>query len=328
MASIEVEFLRTQLLTRREKLQTLAASSTNGTALLPLLREVDSALERMKNGTYGICESCHEAVEADRLLADPLTSYCLDHLNPEQRRALQEDLDLAGRIQKALLPPKNLLAGGWQAHYHYEPAGPVSGDYCDLVIPDNKSDELFFALGDVSGKGVAASLLMSHLHAMFRSLTSVNMALPQLLALANRVFCESTTAGQYATLICGRAARSGDIELASAGHPSALLVRKGKVESLASTGLPLGMFSSGEYTTRKTSLAPGDHLLLFTDGISETRNKSSVEYGEHRLAQVAADRHAFAPDALTAACMADLKAYSAGVPQTDDRTLLVIHRAA
>ena len=328
MASIEMEFLRTQLLTRRQKLGVLATSFTNGTALLSLLREVDSALERMEKGSYGICEECHEAVEADRLLADPLTCYCLDHLNAEQRQALQEDLDLAGRIQKALLPPRNLHAEGWQVHYHYEPAGPVSGDYCDLVIPDNKSGDLYFALGDVSGKGVAASLLMSHLHAMFRSLTSVNMPLDQLLARANRVFCESTTAGQYATLVCGRAARSGEVELASAGHPSALLVRKGRVEPLAATGLPLGMFSNGEYSTRKTSLASGDNLVLYTDGISETKDKSSSEYGEDRLARLAGERHALAPEALTAACLADLSAFSAGVPHTDDRTLLVLRRAA
>ncbi len=125
-----------------------------------LLREVDSALERMAKGSYGLCEECHETIEQDRLLADPLVRYCLDHLTESQRAALQHDLDLASQVQRNLLPQVNLQAGGWDTSYYYAPLGPVSGDYCDLIPSDG---QLFFVLGDVSGKGVAASMLISSL---------------------------------------------------------------------------------------------------------------------------------------------------------------------
>jgi len=177
MAAISDQFLRTQLEQRRQRLETGIALSPENSPLVRLLEEVDSALARMEKGTYGLCETCHDAVERHRLIADPLIRYCLDHLTAEQQRALEQDLELAARIQRALLPRQDLRVGNWQVHYHYEPAGPVSGDYCDLIHSDGEAGDLLFLLGDVSGKGVAASMLMSQLHAMFRSLASVGLPL-------------------------------------------------------------------------------------------------------------------------------------------------------
>ena len=94
--------------------------------------------------------------------------YCLDHLTQTERAELQRDLDLASEVQRNLLPQNGLCAGDWETSYHYAPLGAVSGDYCDLIPTDG---QLFFVLGDVSGKGVAASMLMAQLHALFRSLT-------------------------------------------------------------------------------------------------------------------------------------------------------------
>ncbi len=326
MAAMGDQFLHTQLEERRQRLQTALDGSPGNTPLAQLLQEVDSALERMGNGTYGLCEECHDTIEKDRLIADPLTCYCLDHLTSAQQRALEEDLELAARIQRSLLPRQNLREGGWHVHHHYQPAGPVSGDYCDVIRPENGDGELLFLLGDVSGKGVAASMLMSHLHAMFRSLASVGLPLEQLLALANRVFCESTMAGHYATLVCGRASRSGEVEIGNAGHLPSLLVRKGNITRIEATGLPLGMFCSGDYPVKKTMLAPGDTLFLHTDGLSETRDRSGTEYGLSRLARFVGERHALSPEALTTACLKDLKTFSSGVPKTDDLTIMVIQR--
>src|SRR5208283_1849594 len=95
---------------------------------------------------------CHESVDKDLLLADPLVRLCLDHLSADQRRALEQDLELAGQLQRGLLPETDLRFGGWSVCYHYRPLGLVSGDYCDLVVRENGSTNLFFALGDVSGK--------------------------------------------------------------------------------------------------------------------------------------------------------------------------------
>ena len=192
----------------------------------------------MDAGIYGLCEVCHDPVESERLIADPLTRFCIDHLSAREQRALEEDLDLASQIQNGLLPPPTRSIDGWDVAYHYQPLGPVSGDYCDLINGENKS--LYFVLGDVSGKGVAASMLMAHLHAMFRTLTSINLPLEQIVERASRVFCESTLPTQYATLVCGKASSDGAVEICNAGHLPPMLIQQDGVTSIAATGLPVG----------------------------------------------------------------------------------------
>jgi sigma-B regulation protein RsbU (phosphoserine phosphatase) len=330
MPGVSDPYIREQLEKRRNELRTVISSSSRAVpadAFVELLSEVDSALERMDDGTYGICEACHESVEKDRLLADPLVKLCLDHLTSEEQRALERDLELAAQVQRGLLPRTDVGFKDWRVHYKYNPAGLVSGDYCDLILPANDDGELVFLLGDVAGKGVAASLLMTHLHAMFRSLASVTLCLDKLLEMANSVFCQSTIAGQYATLVCGRAGRHGEIEIGSAGHLAGLLVSKDGVKQVCSTGVPLGMFGTSRYTIDRLQMEPGDSLLLYTDGISEASNTLGTEYGISRLSNVAAERHGWLPQALAAACMKDVQSFSAGRKQADDQTLMVVHRA-
>lgn len=330
MPGVSDPYIREQLKKRRNELQTAissAARSAPAASFLELLSEVDSALQRMDEGTYGICESCNDPVEKDRLLADPLVKLCLDHLTSEEQRALERDLELAARVQRGLLPHSDVQFKDWRVHYRYHPAGMVSGDYCDLILPANETGELVFLVGDVAGKGVAASLLMTHLHAMFRSLASVTLSLEKLLEMANSVFCQSTIAGQYATLICGRAGRGGEIEIGSAGHLAALLISKEGVKQVCSTGVPLGMFGTSRYTIDRLQMEPGDSLLLYTDGISEAVNATGTEYGVSRLSNVAAERHGWVPQELAAACMKDVQGFSAGRKQADDQTLMVVHRS-
>src|SRR5581483_8739560 len=202
------DFVRQQLETRRERLRdTLTEGSGHPAHLHALLHEVDSALDRVANGSYGICEACHDEIETDRLICDPLVRFCLDHLSRQERDALERDLELAANVQKGLLPPCTLERDGWHICYHYEPAGVVSGDYCDVIDAGRRG--LYFMVGDVSGKGVAASMLMAHLHATFRALIQAGIDLKCLLEHASRVFAESTLPNQYATIVCGRALPDG-----------------------------------------------------------------------------------------------------------------------
>ena len=166
MATLESGFLQSQLDERKRRLEMAVASEPQNSELDRLLREVDSALDRMAEGTYGLCLECHESIEEDRLLADPLIRYCLDHLTQSERTALQRDLDLASKVQRNLLPQNGLSVGGWETSYHFAPFGAVSGDYCDLIPYDG---QLLFLLGDVSGKGVAASMMMAQLQIEARS---------------------------------------------------------------------------------------------------------------------------------------------------------------
>lgn len=318
--------LRQRLLDRRQRLKSAMGEFKETTQLMRLLKEVDSALERMNGDSYGLCQVCHGAIEEERLLADPLVHNCLECLTPDQQRALEQDLDLASRIQSQLLPNKNLKFNGWEAYYHYEPAGPVSGDYCDLVSPESETGDLFFVLGDVSGHGVAASMLMSHLHAIFHSLVDAGLSASQLVERANRIFCESSISADYATLVCGRANKSGGVEICNAGHCPPVLVKGDEIISLEATGLPIGIFNSSEYSARSMLLAPGDSLLLYTDGLTEAQDETNAEYGAERVAKLVTGRHDLPPQALTELCLKDLRTFMSGAPKTDDLSVMVIRR--
>ncbi len=318
--------LKDQLVDRRQKLQSVIGESGGTETLLHLLNEVDAALEKMGKDTYGMCETCHEAIEQERLAVDPLIRNCIDHLSPKEQRALERDLDLAYQTQNALLPKQHLTVGGWATAYHYAAAGPVSGDYCDLIVPQDGDGSLLFLLGDVSGKGVAASILMSHLHAIFRTLMKAKLPVSQLVEQANRLFCEGTMTKHFATLVCGRANTSGEVEICNAGHCLPLLVRGNKVESIPSMGLPLGTFCTGEFSSKKVTLAPGDSLLLYSDGLSEAENKSAAQYGVDRLSALVGGRSALSPQELISACLGDLTNFLSGAPRTDDLTMMVVRR--
>ncbi|MGA6981350.1 MAG: SpoIIE family protein phosphatase [Candidatus Sulfotelmatobacter sp.] len=322
MATLETAFLSNQLQVRKRRLEQAITLAPQHAGLADLLREVDSALERMDQGTYGLCETCRDPVEEDRLLADPLVRYCLDHLTRPQRDALQRDLDLASQLQRNLLPQIGLQAGGWETSYHYEPVGPVSGDYCDLIPFDG---QLFFVLGDVSGKGVAASMLMTQLHALFRGLTKMALPLGQIVSQANRVFCESALAGQYATVVCGQAKPTGEVEIHNAGHLPAIVVGKGGVLRIESTGVPLGMFSESEFSATRLHMEAGDTMFLYTDGLSEASNAEN-EYGVERVTHLVRQRCVGSPAELISACLEDLRSFEKGGARFDDLTLLAIRR--
>lgn len=316
--------LREQLIDRRHKLEDAASAFHRPAELTRLLQEVDAALRRMDLGTYGLCEVCYEPVETERLIADPLTRFCLGDLTPHEQRALEEDLELAAQIQNGLLPPATQQIDGWEVCYHYQPAGPVSGDYCDLIKGDDQS--LHFVLGDVSGKGVAASMLMAHLNAMFRTLISINLPLDKLVERASRVFCESTLPTQYATLVCGRATNTGEVELCNAGHLPPLLVQDGKVTSIAATGLPVGVFCSESFSVSRVQLNKGDTLFLYTDGLSESLDGNGNEYGAERLSQLLNDNCDLAPESIISLCRHELHTFANGNAPKDDLTLMAIRR--
>jgi sigma-B regulation protein RsbU (phosphoserine phosphatase) len=328
MADVQEAFLHGQLLERRQRLETAMASSRGNQSLRQLLNEVDSALERMQAGTFGICEACHETIEKDRLITDPLVRYCLDHLSASQRRALEQDLELASQLQRGLLPRQNLAFAGWEVCYHYQPQGLVSGDYCDVVTHQNESEDIFFALGDVSGKGVAASMLMSQLHAIFRTLVASGLTVQAMVERACRVFCQSTIASLFATLVLVRAEQSGEIEVCNAGHCPALLQQRGAVIELGATGVPLGLFCEGVYPTQNAEMACGDTLFLYTDGVSETRSANEEEYGGKRLKELVASSPGLSAQALVAACIDDLDGFRAGAPLLDDLSIMAIRRVA
>jgi len=317
---------RDQLLDRRHRLHHAIGMAGHRANLHGLLREVDSALDRLDDGSFGQCEACDGTVEAERLATDPLVRRCIACLLDEERDAVVHDLERAADIQAALLPPRDLAVLGWDMHYHYDPAGAVSGDYCDLVLPRG-GDEVFFFLGDVSGKGVSASILMSNLQAIFRGLVNSGASLLDIVGTANRMFCETTQASHYATVVSGRADAAGEVDMINAGHGGAFLLAGETVHSLPNSGMPLGLFASGSFESRHLSLRTGDALLLATDGLLEATNAAGEEYGHRRLSRRLIERNGARAKELTEICVSDLERFRAAPQNGDDVTILTVRRS-
>jgi phosphoserine phosphatase RsbU/P len=314
--------LRDELINWRERLEATAKDSSERFELDGLLREVKAAIENLSHEGYGVCQVCHDLIGQAAMSVDPLAKTCLSCFTPEQLAELEQDLDRAWLIQGELLPKQNLKFNGWEVSYQYEPAGPVSGDYCDLVSLDN--GDLYFLIGDVSGKGVAASLLMSRLHAIFRSLIGAGLGVSELVERANQVFAESTMRPYYATLVCGKATTSGEVDICNAGHCLPLLLHNGTVSPIPSTGLPIGMFCEERYSSTQIKLDKGDRLLLYTDGLSEARDRHDREYGDDRLPTLVGMCHALPANALVNRLLDDVREFSSPRPWADDLTVMAI----
>ncbi len=314
--------LREQLLERRDKLQEARPRIGFDPDFSRLLSEVDAALARFDTGTYGLCEECHDPIEPERLIADPLIKLCLGDLTQKELDRIQADLVLAAEIQKGLLPKReDLSCEFWSVDLAYQPAGVVSGDYVDVI---RQNGELYFILGDVSGKGMAASILMSNLHAMFRALIPLNLPLCDLVKRANSLFCESTLANQYATLICGKLNGQGELEFCNAGHLPPIIVGGSGTVQLESTGLPLGMFCDSSFLSSGAKLNPGETLLLFSDGVTEANNESGDEFGVERLIETVKGSMGGEPTDLLTNCVTSVGSFRGNAVRNDDLTMMAL----
>jgi len=314
-------FLRRELIERRHKLEAAAARSDEG-QIVELLDAVDEALGRIERGDFGLCEACDEPIERDLLINDPLARICLECLSASQRRALEHDLSLASSIQRRLLPQQEFNAPGWEGHYHYEAHGAVSGDFCDVI---ENGKETFVLLGDISGKGVSAALLMSHLSAIFRGLTDSGAPLVSIMERANRLFSAAIPAGSFATLVAARLLSDGEVELCNAGHVPPI-VQNGRINRLPPDGVPIGLFCQSTYSSQRLRLEIGDRLVLVTDGLIESTNGNGAEYGIDALSSLVEAHPEVGPCDLTALLLADAARFRNGRPADDDTTMMVVRR--
>ncbi len=231
-----------------------------------LVADIDAALQRFARGTYGVCDVCSDQIEAERLEADPLALSCQEHPSPRELARIERDLTLARHVQRALLPKPGGAVQGWNYQYLYRPAGDVGGDFVD-VLPNARTGETLVLVGDVSGKGVAASMLMSSLLATVRSLSSVGLPAADLLSRVNALFHDTTAPSAYATLAAALLRPDGHADLYSAGHWPPILRRARTLEPITlDSGLPIGLFPDSQYTPTRVRLTPDDTLVFYTDG--------------------------------------------------------------
>ena len=239
-----------------------------------------------------------------------------------ERRAAQE-LEIAKEVQARLfpqrLPPVKFLEYTGICHQ----ARQVGGDYYDFL--DRGAERVGLVIGDISGKGIAAALLMANLQANLRSQSALAADQPQrLLCSVNQLFCENTTDGAFATLFFAEydgAARR--LRYANCGHlPRLLLHSDDSLERLEATATVLGIFKNWDCAIGETALCPGDALALYTDGITESFNNAGEEFGEERLVAALHRHRGLSSGQLLAAIVDEVRSFSPH-EQHDDITLII-----
>jgi sigma-B regulation protein RsbU (phosphoserine phosphatase) len=258
-------------------------------------------------------EARRQSTEENRLRAEAAAHF------RQQERELAE----ARAIQEKLLPrniaqiPGYHIAGTWQS------AGDVGGDYFDVIPVDDRA--LAICIADVCGKGMPAALLMSNLQSAVRGLTSLALPPDALCARLNSIVCANTASDRFITFFYAqldRAARR--LSYVNAGHNHPFVVhRDGSHERLQAGGGVLGIFEDQTYSLGTAQLAPGDCVLLFTDGVTEACDSQGEEFGEQRLLHLLRESHASSLEKMQTQILAAVQSFSAS-PWADDATLLLL----
>ena len=246
-----------------------------------------------------------------------------------QRRQMEAELALARRIQVSLLPEKLPTFGGWSILGQNFPSRGVSGDY-SVVVPRKEDAECVLFMADVSGKGIAASIVTASLEALAAAPIESGAAPDEICDQLCRRLYKRTPPEKYATAFCAvLEPGTGKLTYTNAGHNTALLVHAdGRIEDLTTCGLPIALLPEATYERREVHLEPGAGLLVYTDGITEAENKAGDEYGLDRLRDCYG-RHFKLPIAdLAEAIQNEVGEFVGEVPFADDRTLLLVQRAS
>lgn len=243
----------------------------------------------------------------------------------EQER-IEQELQTARSIQRAFLPGEVPALPGWQFAPYYQPAREVGGDFYDfLPLADGR---LGLIIGDVSGKGIPAALLMATVHTMLRAATQEVTAPSETLARVNELLAAEIPAGMFVTCFFALLdPGSGHLRYANAGHEPPFLQHEGSATELWATGMPLGMMPGTQYEEDEIELSPGDGLLFYSDGLVEAHNPRHEMFGFPRLQGLLAEQTNGAP--LIDVLLSELKGFTGEEwEQEDDVTLLALQRAS
>jgi serine phosphatase RsbU (regulator of sigma subunit)/predicted ester cyclase len=257
-----------------------------------------------------------------------LTQQRLDQELRERER-FEQELRVAQRIQQALLPKELPLLDDWDIVPYYQPAREVGGDFYDfLTLQDGRMGVI---IGDVSGKGIAAALVMANTQSVLRAVARRGDIAPgQVLAEANEVLYAYIPSNMFVTCFCGILnPESGRFTYANAGHNPPLRQHGGKAIDLRATGMPLGLMLGMYYEEKETVLLPGDGVLFYSDGLIEAHNQEREMLGSHRLRDLLKE-HTPGAKHLTAYMVAELGRFTGEQwEQEDDITLVALqHRTA
>ncbi|OLD24783.1 MAG: hypothetical protein AUJ04_08690 [Acidobacteria bacterium 13_1_40CM_3_55_6] len=245
-----------------------------------------------------------------------------------ERERLEREQQVASEIQQRFLPSKAPQVTGYELQGISFPCYEIGGDYYDFIERENGN--LLVALGDVSGKGTAAALLMSSLHAAVHAQADANDSIVKTIAAVNRYLVESIPPNRFVTLFYAELdPKNGSLAFLNAGHNPPLIVHAGgTMEQLASGGLPLGILADADFREGRTKLYPGDVLVIYSDGVSEAVNPNGEEFGATRLYEVVARNLDTSASGIRDRIESALTKFCQGTPAADDITLVIVKRLA
>lgn len=245
-----------------------------------------------------------------------------------RRRQVDDELAIGRRIQRSLMPRRFPTLPGWGIAASYEAAREVGGDLYDAFPMRGRSEELGFVVADVTGKGIAAAILMADARALLHAAADHTADPAETLERVNRILVDERATGLFLTAAHGLIdVATGRLRLASAGHDPVLIVRAdGSITSLTPAGRLMGMTATIDARTVEDSIAPGDALVAYTDGVTEARAPDGAFFGEERLLELLHDLAAAPAATIVERVVAEVGAFRGGAEPSDDLTLLVIGR--
>lgn len=245
-----------------------------------------------------------------------------------QQERLERELQLAMEIQQRFQPTAPPVVAGYELQGISFPCYEIGGDYYDFI--EREDGRLVIALGDVSGKGTAAALLMSSLHAAVHAQAGSHDTLVATISAVNRYLADNIPPNRFVTLFYAELdPASGTLSFLNAGHNPPLIVHAaGTVEQLASGGLPLGIRRDAEYREGRTQLQMGDVLVIYSDGVTEAASPSGEEFGPTRLYEVVSRNIDASAAGVRDRIESALTKFSQGTQAADDITLVIVKRQA
>ena len=271
-----------------------------------------------------------QAIEFDFHFWAALLLLVLLMVEIADRVVMKRDLQIAREIQTWLLPGAPPLIPGLVIAYATRPANTVAGDYYD-VFPrpgrTNEENRVVFAVADVAGKSIPAAMLMATFQASLKTLSTAQVALPELASNMNRYACSNSQGGLRFTtaFLAEYDPVHRTVDYINAGHNNPILRRvSGQIERLDVGGLPFGIMPDAQYQSARVTLAPGDWLIIFTDGLVEAENVRQDEYGEARLFAAIDAGKSVEPSEMLKRLMADVDLFVGNTPQHDDVTGLLL----
>ena len=313
--------------------QSIMMSGVRSLIAAPLLEEEGGSLGMIVVSTNSLAKQFQESdmellVALGSVAALRIRNAALAEEAVERRR-LEEELALARRIQEALLPQKLPVIPGYELYGGNTASWHVSGDYYQIATC-NDGDTLMLLVADVSGHGMAASLLTASFEALAAGMIEDARPPEEICTKVSRRLYRRTPPEKYATAFVVRLDReTGAVDYANAGHNQGLIIRaSGEVDELGSTGMPVGLVEESDYDAGQASLGPGDTLVVYTDGIVETFDPDGEQFGMERLIDACKRTRSAPLEEMVETIQQDLDGFARGVPFADDRTLVITRRLA